>query len=407
MDLDDDVSPLRPAVSPLPTDVGLAEEFAARHTHHLRYVAEWSCWMRYVDGRWIKEKTLFAFDEVRRLCVEFSCGLNKPHEVKAVLSTKTVAAVEKLAKADRRIAATAEQWDRNLWLLNTPDGTVDLKIGKLRPHDSNDYITKIAAVAPGGKCPLWEAHLKRVLPNEATRKFLQRYFGSACTGDMSDEQLIFAYGKGQNGKGTTIDTVADVLGDYHCAVSVDTFIASDMERHPTELAKLVGVRFATAHEIDQGRRWREALINQLTGGGKITARFMRQDFFDFVPQCKLCFSGNHRPRLRSINVATKRRFNLVPFNVVIAETEKDQQLKIKLRAERGGILQWLIDGCLEWQGEGLNAPNDVKEATGDYFKSEDVLADWIEVEFVRNQGVWMSSEYLFSLYKHWCEENGE
>jgi putative DNA primase/helicase len=408
MDLNDlDVSAMQPAASPLPTEVALADEFATRHAHDLRYFAKWGRWMQYEGGRWKEEETFYAFDEARKVCVEFARGLNKPSEIKTVLSAKTVAAVEKLAKADRRIAATVEQWDQNLWLLNTPGGTVDLRTGELRPHDPSDYITKMTAVAPGGACPTWRKHLEMVQPSADVRNFLQCYFGSALSGDTTEQQLLFIYGPGANGKTTTVETIGGVIGDYYCTVPMDLFVVSNVTKHPTELAMLVGARLVSANETTQGERWDEAKINQLTGGGAIKARFMRQDFFDLVPQFKLCFTGNHRPRLRSINEANKRRHNLVPFDVIIPKQKRDRKLDEKLRKEWSGILQWLIDGCLEWQRVGLRAPKEINEATAAYFESEDTIATWITEELAHDATSWVSTKELFSNFKKWCEENGE
>jgi putative DNA primase/helicase len=408
MDLNDlDVSVMQPAAGPLPTEVALADEFATRHARDLRYVAKWGRWMRYLDGRWSEEETHYAFDEARKVCVEFSRALNKSSEKKTVLTAKTVAAVEKLAKADRRIAATVDQWDRDIWLLNTPGGTVDLKTCKLRPHDPLDYITKMTSAVPGGDCPTWRKHLERVQPDNEVRGFLKRFFGSALTGDTSEQQLLFMYGPGANGKTTTIETIGRIMGDYYCTVPMDMFVVANVKSHPTELAMLVGARLVSANETMQGQRWDEAKINQLTGGGPIKARFMRQDFFDLVPQFKLCFTGNHRPRLRSINEANRRRHNLVPFDVIIPNEERDLKLDLKLQKEWPGILQWLMDGCLEWQRNGLSAPKAIKEATAEYFHNEDTLASWIEEELVRDQNSWNSTETLYANFRNWCERNGE
>ena len=186
--------------------------------------------------------------------------------------------------------------------------------------------------------------------------------GYALTGSTQEAALFFLYGTGANGKTVFCNTVSGIHAAYAAVAPMETFIATKGERHPTDLAGLRGARLVTAVETEEGRHWNEAKIKALTGGDKIAARFMRQDFFEFVPQFKLVIAGNHKTGLRSINEAIRRRFNLVPFTVKIPEDERDERLTEKLRAEWPGILQWMIDGCLDWQADGLRPPEAVREA---------------------------------------------
>ena len=219
-------------------------------------------------------------------------------------SAKTVAAVERLASADRRIAATVDQWDTDSSLLNTPGGTIDLRTGDMRPHAPGDYITKITAAAPGGECPTWLEFLNRITGGDVElQAFLQRMAGYSLTGDTSEHALFFGYGTGANGKSVFVETLAGLLGDYHRMAPIETFTATIGDQHPTNLAGLRGARLVTAVETEEGRRWAESRIKQLTGGDKVAARFMRQDFFEFTPQFKLIIVGNHKPGLRSVDEA--------------------------------------------------------------------------------------------------------
>src|SRR5262249_4040130 len=154
-----------------------------------------------------------------------------------------------------------------------------------------------------------------------------------------------------------------VAHDYGRPVPIETLMWSRNERHPTDIAGLRGARIASAIETGKGRGWDEPKIMLLTGGDKISARLMRQGFFDFTPQCKLVIAGNHKPNLRSVNEAIHRRLQLVPFTVTIPKDERDPRLGEKLKVERPGILNWMIAGCLEWQRIGLAAPAAVTEAT--------------------------------------------
>jgi putative DNA primase/helicase len=351
---------------------------------------------------------LRAFDLVRRLCREASVECNKHKAASILASAKTVAAVERLAKSDRRLAATADQWDSDPWLLNTPGGVVDLRSGEMRQHRPDDHMTRRSAVAPGGECPSWHAFLNRVTDGDTTlQRFLQRKAGYALTGSTREHALFFAYGTGANGKSVYVNTIAGIMGDYHKTAPIETFTASNTDRHPTDLAGLRGARLVTAIETEEGRRWAESRIKSLTGGDRIAARFMRQDFFEFTPQFKLLIAGNHKPGLRSVDEAVRRRFNLIPFGVTIPPEERDDQLADRLSDEWPGILQWMIDGCINWQERGLAAPEAVTAATAAYLEAEDGIAAWIEDAAARDPNAWESTTDLYASFRTWAEKAGE
>jgi putative DNA primase/helicase len=326
-----------------------------------------------------------------------------------VASAKTVGAVHKLAQCDQRTAAVVAQWDADPWLLNTPGGAIDLRTGKCRPARPEDYTTKLTAVAPAlSGCPLFLKFLDEITAgDEELRAFLQTVLGYALTGSTSAHGLFFGWGTGANGKSTLLSTVAHIFGDYHRVAPIETFTVSNNERHPTELAGLVGARLVTATETEEGRNWAEARIKQLTGGDPISARFMRQDFFDFTPQFKLFISGNHKPGLRTVDEAIRRRFHLIPFGVTIPKDRRDPDLADKLKAEAPGILQWMVDGCLKWQRDGLNPPAAVAAATQAYLESQDLFPQWLgECCEIGKQFEEQSGE-LYQSWKKWCDANGE
>lgn len=394
--------------APAFTDEALALVFASQQQHQLRYCAAWGRWLNWRDGCWKIDETLLAFNLARAVCRDAAAECNKDRTASILASAKTVAAVERLAKADRRLAATAEQWDRDPWILNTPGGVVDLKTGAMHPHDPANHLTKITGASPQGDCPTWLTFLNRVTNHDlALQGFIQRMAGYALSGDTSAHALFFGYGTGANGKSVLIDTLAGIMGDYHKTAPIETFTASSSERHPTDLAGLRGARLVTAVETEEGRRWAESRIKSLTGGDTISARFMRQDFFEFQPQFKLLIAGNHKPGLRSVDEAIRRRFNLIPFTVTIPPNERDERLKEKLRDEWSGILRWMIDGCLGWQAEGLNAPDAVRNATAAYLEAEDALATWIDECCNRTPRAWTSTTDLYRSWNAWADRSGE
>ncbi|MDR3752859.1 MAG: phage/plasmid primase, P4 family [Terracidiphilus sp.] len=389
-------------------DDALALRFTERHRDDLRFTAAWGHW-RVWDGRvWKQDETLKVFDLARAVCREQSAGCEEKRLASRIASAMTVAAVERLARADRRHAAVIDQWDADPWLLNTAGGVVDLRTGTIRPANREDYMTKITAVAPGGKCPLWLSFLARITDgNEELQGYLQRMVGYTTTGVTVEHALFFLYGIGANGKSVFLNTIAGLMGDYARTAPIEAFIDSKSERHPTDLAGLQGARLVTAVETEDGRRWAESKLKALTGGDRIAARYMRQDFFQFTPQFKLLVAGNHKPGLRTVDEAIRRRFNLLPFTVTIPPSERDVELTEKLREEWGGILLWAIEGCLAWQSEGLLAPKAVTEATASYLAAEDALARWIEDCTEKKDGAWESASALFSSWKTWADTAGE
>ena len=244
--------------------------------------------------------------------------------------------------------------------------------------------------------------------DDALVGFLQRVMGYSLTGLTSEHALFFCYGTGANGKSVLINTVAEIAAAYHKTAAIETFTASSIEHHPTDLAGLRGARIVTSVETEEGRRWAEAKIKNLTGGDKISARFMRQDFFEFRPQFKLIIAGNHKPGLRSVDEAIRRRFHLIPFVVTIPPAERDHDLTEKLKAEWPGILAWMIEGCLVWQRDGLCPPAAVAEATAAYLDAEDALANWITDACARDpQSSFTNTSELFASWSAWAERTGE
>lgn len=395
------------------SDEALALAFADRHEQRLRYVAVWGKWICWTGAAWKTDTTLAGFDYARRLCraVANEAQVNHPKLPKGITSAKTIAAVEKLAKSDRRLAATVEQWDEDIFQLGTPNGTVELQTGELRAPDPSDYITRLTAVSPapiGTQCPLWLAFLTKVMDGNLDMvDYLQRVAGYALTGSTQEHCLWFAYGTGRNGKGVFINTLTKILGDYSAVASVETFVDTKNPQHSTDLAMLRGARLVTAQETEEGRRWAEAKIKGLTGGDPITARFMRQDFFTYDPNFKILIAGNHKPGLRAVDEAMKARMRFVPFKVTIAEDERDAELAEKLKAEWPAILRWAIEGCLEWQEGGLRTPLLVREATDEYMAEEDAFLIWLEEWCVREKGAHETNEALFKSWKSWADAAGE
>jgi putative DNA primase/helicase len=286
--------------------------------------------------------------------------------------------------------------------------TIELTNGIDREPRREDHCTKIAgtyAADPGTPCPLWMKFLDTVTGGDAGLiGFLKRYLGYCLTGHVTEHSLVFLFGTGANGKSVFTSTVIGIFGDYAIVAPMEMFIASNVERHPTEIAKLKGARLVVAQETQKGRRWDESKIKTLTGGDKLTGRFMRGDFFDFPPTHKFLISGNHKPSFRSVDEAIRRRFLLVPFTICIPEKERDTKLAEKLKPEWPAILRWMVGGCLEWQRDGLKVPAIVRNATDDYFADQDSVTQWAEERLEVGRDAFTATRSLFMDWKQWCDD---
>jgi putative DNA primase/helicase len=286
--------------------------------------------------------------------------------------------------------------------------TIELATGIDRPPNPLDYITKIAGTTlaePGTPHSLWSAFLNRVTANnDALIGFLQRFLGYCMTGHVHEHVLVFLYGTGGNGKTVFVDTVAGILGDYCIIAPIEMFLTSKYDRHPTEIARLKGARLVVAQETQKGRAWDEAKIKTLTGGDRLTGRFMRGDFFDFKPTHKILITGNTKPSLRNVDEGIRRRFLLIPFTVQIPPAERDPKLTDKLNAEWPAILRWMVDGCLEWQRVGLVIPTIVRDATEEYLAEQDTIGKWADENLELEPDAFILTRVLFKSWKLFCEE---
>jgi putative DNA primase/helicase len=405
----------RELLSPKFSEDALATRFTDRYVSNLRYVAAWRRWMHHDGARWAEDSTLKVWDRIRAICreaAEESLVIEqKPALAKHLTSGHTVSAIEFLARCDSRTAATIDQWDADPMALNTFNGvTCDLHTGITRAHQPEDYATKSTRVTPAkGDCPLWRKFLERITAGDGELQgYLQRAAGYCLTGITSEQVLFFAYGKGANGKSTFSSTLLGICGDYAQTAQMETFTENKHERHSTELAALRGARLVVASETEVGKRWAESRIKALTGGDPVRAHFMRCDDFEFVPQFKLWVQGNHRPGLRSVDEAIRRRLHLIPFTVTIPPHERDPKLSDKLRAEWPQILAWALEGCVLWQREGLNPPAAVRDATDEYLNSEDALASWMDECVIQSpQAGTTKTSLLYQNFKLWAERTGE
>lgn len=413
-------TPPHPDALPL-TDTGLAERFARQHVKSVRFCWPWSKWLVWDGRRWARDQAgdvdQLAKKTARAILVEAAgepdgdrCKELASFALRSESATRR-AAMLNLSRSEPGIPVLPDTLDTDPWALNLPNGTLDLRTGDLREHRRGDHLTKLCPVEfhPDAESPTWHRFLEDIFRADAELiGFVQRLLGYCLTGAVTEQVLPIFYGTGSNGKSTLVNVVLEMLGaDYAMKAPGDLLLAKRNDSHPTERADLHGMRFVACLESDEGRRLAEALTKDLTGGDKIRARRMREDYFEFVPSHKLILASNHKPAVKGTDHAMWRRIRLVPFSVTVADADQDKQLPEKLTAELPGILAWSVRGCLEWQRDGLQPCGEVIAATKSYRNEEDSLAEFFDERCILHSDACVPSKDLYAAYRKHMEENGE
>ena len=387
-------------------EVMVARAFVELYADRLRYDHTEGCWYEWTRSYWRRDETGHALDLAVQLSWELAVEAGKEAPKARMGKLAFATAVERVARVlDQTLAVTANQWDLDLFKLGVPGGIVDLRTGEVGAPDPKAMITKQTAVKPAAKadqttCQRWLKLINEVTCGDKEQAlFLQRFAGHCLSGDNTEHVFLFAHGRAGAGKGTVIRALSGVMADYATEAAMNTFTSTRNEQHSTNVAMLRGKRLVTTSETDEGKSWEEALVKQITGGDRITARFMRRDFFEFTPQCKLIVAGNHKPVLRRADDGMRRRLRLVPFNY--EPPTVDTKLDETLRAEWPGILRWMIDGCLDWQANGLEASASVDVATDEYFDEQNVFGQWLAERCDVEVGNDSKTEKSSALYASW------
>ncbi len=359
---------------------------------------------------------------------------------KASETNGKLAAVAKLAKSLPSVAIRPDQLDQDRMAINVLNGTLRLERRKVKrgaeevaagksvwkvdgwrirrhPHDPADLITKLAPVKflPNSSAPHWAAFVERVQPDATMRRFIAQWLGLSLTGDITEQKLAFFYGSGRNGKGTAVEAVAHLAGDYAGSIPIESFLDNGSKRRgdqaTPDIARLPGVRFLRVSEPEKGASLNEGLIKMVTGGDPVDARHLNKGFFTFLPDFKMTISGNHKPKIKDDSDGIWRRMQLVPWDVQIPRDQVDKSLPEKLKGEASGILNWLIDGLCDWREHGLIEPEEVRKATQAYRdQSDDVgrfLSATCEVgEDLPERPCRVKAKDLFDAYAAWAEDAG-
>jgi putative DNA primase/helicase len=402
------------------TDLGNAERLIDRYGRNLRYCHPWDRWLAWDGKRWAVDDTArvtrAAFRTVRSIYAEASREADDEKRKgiakwgRASEGATRIREMIRLAAALDGIPVVPDDLDANPWLLTVNNGTVDLTTGELREAAPADLLTKLAPVDydPTAQAPTWERFLDEIMAGDRDMiAFLRRAVGYALTGDTREQVIFILFGSGANGKSTFLETLACLFGDYASKTPTETLLTRRSGSIPNDVARLRGARLVTAIEAEEGQRLAESMVKQMTGGDTITARFLRQEWFEFQPEFKLFLATNHKPQIRGTDNAIWRRIRLIPFEVSFPDDLQDKELGRKLQAELPGILAWAVRGCLEWQAAGLGVPAKVVRATADYQSEMDALAVFIDDCCLVKPTAQAKVASLYSEYETWCSVNGE
>jgi putative DNA primase/helicase len=399
------------------TDLGNAERFVDAHRDHVLWCPArkaflvWDA-MRY--GWDERGEVIKLAHQTARSIFHEAAATEDADEQKAI--TKWAGASQNesrinamLSQAKPYIAVVMEELDRDPWLVNCQNGTLDLRTGRLKAHDPADRITKVVPVDydPEAPCPRFKRFLEEALVDVALIKFVKRYSGYTLTGVTRERLLAILYGFGKNGKTTLVELLHEALGDYARNTDVETLLIKKYQGVGNDVAALKGARFVSAAEVEKGRRLAESKVKQLTGRDTVTARFLFGENFDFKPEFKLWLSTNNKPVVQGTDDAIWDRIRLIPFKQRFEGPKADPKLPDKLRTELAGVFAWMVEGCLEWQEHGLEEPETVTEATKQYRDEMDTLAAFLDETCVVGAAHRVLAEGLYQRYAMWCDKSGE
>jgi putative DNA primase/helicase len=416
------------------TDLGNAERLVALHGKDLRYSYQLKQWHAWDGKRWQQDQAGEIYRRASNTVRQMYAEAGRLEGKAAMLPDDQEEEREKLAKMAEKLSEFARRseakarieamvglaqsregipvmlhsLDSDPWLLNVNNGTLNLRTGELHPHN---MITKLAPVDydPDAAFQLWDDFINYILPDEERQSFVQRAAGYTLCGENSEEKLFFAFGPTATGKSTFLKALRSVLGDYAAVADFATFLEKSKQGGgpSNDIARLAGKRFVVSIEVEQGQKLAESLVQTITGGDPIAARFMYTEFFEFVPTFTLWMAANNRPRVRDDNDANWRRIVQIPFDVQIKEEDRDESVKKHLSdpdIAGPAILAWLVKGCMDWQEKGLQIPEIVKETTRAYREEMNPLAEFLEECCLLLPTARAGNTEIWDAYQKWARE---
>lgn len=414
------------------TEWGNAKRMVKQHGGKMRYCYPNSKWLIWDGHRWtddergevwrmakstvrnIQHETLESEDtQYRQEILRWAARSEGARQIKATID---------LAWSEPGVGAMPDDFDVDPYLLNCPNGVVDLLTGVIRPQKPEDLLSKStgAKYDPSHPCPRWLSVLKDIFADDQTLiDYFQRACGYSLTGDTGEHCLFFCYGTGRNGKNTVLDTIRDVMGNpgssYAAVADPKIFLAAGQNEHPAAIAALVGRRMVVTSEVDANQEFAQGLVKRLTGERTMKTRFMRGNWFEFNVQFKIWMQANAKPDISGTDEGIWSRIRIIPFDVFIKPEKRIKGLsEILVREEGPGILAWLVGGVRLWKQHGLAEPDKVTKATRDYRTEQDIVGMFLDQctkSFLGYEGIGqiprVRASVLYARYAAWCEASGE
>ncbi len=404
-------------------DTGNAQRFVDRFGDGIRYNFDNKCWTVW-DGRtWVKDVKQTVKSKADVMIEEMKEeAIKEPDQkrmgdmlknIKHLASNSGKEAMLKEAMHMGAMATTNADYDKDKWLLNCSNGVIDLRTGELLPHDRSKMIAKNTGIECdlSGKAPTWEKCLSNIFKgSEQLVAFVRKAVGYSLTGSTKEQCFFQCHGDGSNGKSVFFNTLFSALGDYALNAQVDSILTrkgqSSGNASP-DIARMKGARFVRTNEPSEGARFNEGLVKQLTGGDVITARYLYGTDFEFRPEFKLWIACNYKIAVRGTDKGIWRRVRLIPFEATFEGASDDKDMETKLKKELPQILGWAVKGCLEWQKEGLEPPDEVKEATKEYREEMDIVESFCKECVEKDRSSRERASDVFRAYKDWATTGNE
>lgn len=400
------------------TDAGNAECFKELFGDEYVFIPEKRRWLKFDEIKWggdngqVILKMLQTVRERGKQAWELQDIDKQKAIIKSCLYSESKMKLNAaLSIAESMVSQSITSFDTDSLLLCCLNGPLDLRTGNLLPPKKQDWLHKSTNIHydPKAKCERFSRFIEEIFNSDGNIiDFVQKAVGYSLTGLTTEQVLFILYGTGANGKSVFLNLMGDLLGNYSLTTPASTF--KDNPYHdgiPNDIARMAGARFVKSIEVKEGTRLNEERIKALTGGDRITARFLHNEFFEFIPVCKFWIAVNHKPLIRGSDEAIWRRIRLIPFEVFFPPEKRDLHLYDKLKAELSGILTWAVEGCLKWQKEGLEPIGKVRTATDNYRAESDLLGQFLEEKTIKTLTGKTKAGDLYRGYESWCKERGE